>query len=258
MPRADCHLHVFEAGVGMANARYVPAYDAPLQRWREAAAPFGVLRGVLVQPSFLGTDNSRLLRELRADPERLRGIAVVAPGVTAEALADLDAAGVRGLRLNFAGTSHDLRPWAGAKVLWDRVIALGWHVEVHTDAGRLPEVLACLPTLLPVVVDHMGKPGATTSAATIATVQDRARAGRVHVKLSGPYRLGGLEPRPLARRWLAALGPEALLWGSDWPFTNHEREARYATLFEALSDWIGDGPADAALRVNADRLYWAR
>ena len=105
----DCHFHVFDAGQSQPQARYVPAYGASMAGWQAAAQPQGVQRGVLVQTSFLGTDNSRLVTELARNPATLRGVAVVDPGADAAELARLDNAGVRGIRLNLAGASHDLR-----------------------------------------------------------------------------------------------------------------------------------------------------
>ena len=255
----DVHFHVFDAGVARPGARYVPAYDAPLGRWQAGAASLGIGRGVLVQPSFLGTDHRRLLAELAARPGTLRGVAVIAPGAGRAELAALHAAGVRAIRLNLAGTPHDLGAWQGAAAPWAHLAALGWHVELHTDRGALPGVLAQLPADLPLVIDHMGKPDtARARDATVRALAARARRAPVHVTLSGAYRLGGLDAATLAALWQAELGPQRLLWGSDWPCTNHEACADLSALRAALDTWLPD-PASrqAALVDNPGRLYWA-
>ncbi|MBK6615124.1 amidohydrolase family protein [Ottowia sp.] len=254
----DTHFHVFDAGVAVAGARYVPGYDAPLAQWREAAGAAGIGRGVLVQTSFLGTDNARLLRELDAHPDLLRGVAVVAPGAGAALLQDLHRHGVRGIRLNLAGRPTGIPEWAAASGLWDTLGALGWHVELHTDVGALPPVMAQLPAHLPLVIDHMGKPDqARLHDPTVAAVARRAATRPVWIKLSGPYRLQGRDPAALARLWQGELGDGALLWGSDWPFTNHEHEARYGALHRALFDWVDEPAATRILTGNPDALYWA-
>ncbi len=254
----DAHFHVFAAHQAQPGARYTPAYDAPLSAWQAAALPLGVRRGVLVQTSFMGTDNRLLTTTLAQHPDTLRGIAVVAPTADAATLAPLHAAGVRGLRLNLAGASHNIGAWSTATALWDALAALGWHLELHTDLGRLPEVLAQLPAALPLVIDHMGKPDAVSAGdATVRALATRARQAPVYVKLSGAYRLGGRDPGALARLWLGELGPQCLLWGSDWPCTNHEALADYAALRHALDDWLRDETAaTAALVDNPQRLYW--
>lgn len=258
-PAVDSHFHVFSAGVGRPGARYVPSYDASLSDWWSAASACGVGRGVLVQTSFLGTDNRRLLQELAAHPERLRGVAVVAPDVAPAELQALHNAGVRGLRLNLSGVSHDVGAWTSACALWDTLPGLGWHVELHTDLGALSPVLAALPAALPLVIDHMGKPErVAASDPTVRALARRAAQAPVHVKLSGDYRLAGRDAAALARLWLAELGEQRLLWGSDWPHTNHEHEADYPRLLSQLNHWLNDDAAlAAALRTNPQALYWA-
>ena len=254
----DSHFHVFDAHQAQPGARYAPAYAAPLATWQAAAAPLGVRRGVLVQTSFLGTDNRLLVATLAQHLETLRGVAVVAPNADAQTLAPLHAAGVRGIRLNLSGVSHDVAAWSTATALWDALAALGWHLELHTDIGRLPAVLAPLPATLPLVIDHLGKPAEVSARdATVRALGQRAKQAPVHVKLSGAYRLGGLDAGALARLWLGELGPQALLWGSDWPCTNHEAHADYPALWHALDDWLQDpGAAEAARQDNPNRLYW--
>lgn len=255
----DTHFHVFSAGIAQAGARYAPAYDAPFSSWQVAAQPLGVGRGVLVQTSFLGNDNTQLVAELDRWPGVLRGVAVVAPEVTLQTLQPLHRAGVRGIRLNLAGISHDLGPWSRAAPLWDALASLGWHLELHTDIGRLPEVLAQLPGELPLVIDHMAKPEAISADdTTVRALTRRARRGSVYLKLSGAYRLGGLNPGELSRLWLGELGADRLLWGSDWPCTNHESLANYPVLLKSLYEWLDDKAViEAVLIANPQRLYWA-
>ena len=256
-PRVDSHFHLFKAGEARADPRYVPAYDAEFEGWRGAASAAGIGRGVLVQPSFLGTDNSRLCMELRMHAGTLRGIAVVDPRCAAGQMTQLASCGVRGIRLNLSGGSHELVEWRHATAVWDEVLSLGWHVELHTDAGALPDVLPRLPAAMPLVVDHMAKPAAASSSdGTIAMLAARARRSPVHVKLSGAYRLAGVDARALAPLLRDELGPQSLLWGSDWPCTNHEAFADYPRLLGALDDWVGPEAAELALTRNPAALYW--
>ena len=60
----DTHFHVFNAGLAVEGARYVPQYSAQLSDWMKQAQNVGVTRGVWVQPSFLGTDNSLMINAL--------------------------------------------------------------------------------------------------------------------------------------------------------------------------------------------------
>jgi predicted TIM-barrel fold metal-dependent hydrolase len=178
----DTHFHVFHAGEAVAGARYVPQYSATLADWMAQAGQVGVRRGVWVQPSFLGVDNRLMVQALEMHPEVLRGVAVLAADTPPEALRALDASGVRGLRLNLAGVSHDIPEWTRADPVWQTLHELGWHVEVHTDQGALPHVLAQLPSDVPLVVDHMAKPTqAHASDASIRMLTQRAATTPTYV-----------------------------------------------------------------------------
>lgn len=261
----DTHFHIFQAHQAIAGARYVPAYTAHLADWAALAQGQGVQRGVLVQPSFLGIDNGMMLAALQAHPA-LRGVAVVAPDADLDPLPAWHALGVRGIRLNLAGASHDVSAWRAAPALWAMLAQLGWHLQLHTDAGALPGVLrqfeAVLPEGLPVVLDHCARPcRASLQDDTLLALGRWSASGRpVYVKLSGHYRLGDVQASPLVRLLHEVLGPERLLWGSDWPCTNHEQHAQYATLLhtvlDALGAVVGDATAAQALLTrNAHRLY---
>lgn len=257
----DCHFHIFAAHHAVQSARYKPAYAAELSDWSEMAKAAGVQRGLLVQPSFLGTDNRLMLQALEHSGLALRGVAVIAPSTPKADLQAMHAQGVRGIRLNLSGISHDVRAWCEADGLWEAMSALGWHLELHTDQGALPSVLAHLLPVLPpklcMVLDHFAKPSTVSAQdATVKAAGQMAAAGRpVVVKLSAAYRMGGLNPVALARLWLAELGPHSLVWGSDWPCTNFELLADYARLHTNLDDWLSDAKIVQQVRVdNPQRL----
>ncbi len=248
----DAHFHAFPlTTTGVPGARYVPAYAAPLEAWAAATAPHGITHGVLVQPSFLGTDNTHLLQLLAEQAGRLRGVVVVAPDIAMTELQRMQALGVRGIRLNLVGADHRL----GAEwhPLFERLETLDWHVQVHTDHGRLAEVLDRIPQALTVVADHFGKPAAVSEFQALSAAQ----RDRLHVKLSAPYRLAAeCEATTLASRWLELIGPERLVWGSDWPCTAHEQARNTSTSPAWLTEVAGTSAALEALRSgNARRLY---
>ena len=258
----DSHFHLFRRPAApLPGSRYVPAYGASLDDWTARTRPLGVARGVLVQTSFLGTDNRELLQALRRHPERLRGVAVIDPWADLAPLAAMHALGVRGIRLNLFGASEQALAGVGLPgALVEALLALGWHVELHTAQGVLPAVLPRIDARLPVVLDHFGRPArAQADDPSLRAVLQRLAGGSapVHVKLSASYRLQGLDPRTLAQLWRERLGLRQLLWGSDWPCTNHEAQADYARLLGALDGWLDD-PAERrqVLLDNPQRLYW--
>ncbi|SDC89644.1 Predicted metal-dependent hydrolase, TIM-barrel fold [Cupriavidus sp. YR651] len=266
LPVVDCHFHVFDADVAVASARYRPPYAARLEDWRGFAASIGDAYGVVVQTSFLGTDNSALLAALGSMPERLRGVAVVDPTVADAELATLHAAGVRGIRLNLYGDADWQRigtaPW---RTLFARIGALGWHVELHTGNGEGAAVLATLDTALgqlpvPVVLDHFGRPGAAGIDDAVFDMAGAVQQRRqLWVKISAPYRLpAGLDWRAIAEKWVEVAGQDRLILGSDWPWTNHESSTR-ADECRALFSWPDAPRADHRATPRgtfADALRW--
>jgi predicted TIM-barrel fold metal-dependent hydrolase len=255
----DSHAHVFARGLPLAaQRRHGPDHDATPAAYLALLDAHGVSHGVLVQPSFLGTDNGFLLGALRACPQRLRGVAVVDPGVDAAALHAMAAAGVCGIRLNLVGMALPDVTRTEWRQLFARVRALDWHVELHRESRDL--ALAAQPVLdagCKLVVDHFGRPASAPAMADegFAWLLDAAACGRVWVKLSAAYRnwpvaTAATAARDAARALLGAFGPERLVWGSDWPHTQHREIANYAAAHAALADWVPDDAVRRCILVD--------
>ncbi|WP_019938731.1 amidohydrolase [Bordetella sp. FB-8] len=255
----DTHAHVFTRDLPLADLRrYTPDCDALPWDYLALLDAHGLSRGVLVQPSFLGTDNRYLMQVLGEHPERLRGVAVVDPLIDETQLRDMARAGVTGMRLNLFGLSNPAltrQPWRG---LLERVNALDWHVEVHAQAERLPAILpALLDAGCRIVVDHFGRPAAVNDMTPLLRYAD---TGRVWVKLSAPYRnwaddgSGHAAALQAARELLNVFGAERLMWGSDWPHTEHKDRTCYAATLAWLAEWFTEWLDDPVLlrRVLAD------
>jgi predicted TIM-barrel fold metal-dependent hydrolase len=253
----DTHIHVFVRGLPLALVRrYVPDYDATIDDYRARMAAHGITHAVLVQPSFLGTDNSFMRDALRRHRTELRGIAVVDPTIDDEELARLDADGVVGIRLNLDSLpipQFATGPWPG---LLRNVAKRGWHVEVHREGRDLPQLVGPLVDAgVDVVVDHFGRPddelGIDDPGFRYLLTQGPSR--RVWVKLSAAYRNGsggrGLATAPKAAALLLEhLGRDRLVFGSDWPHTRHESYNDIGSAWRQFESWIPDA---------ADRAYIA-
>ncbi|MYM85426.1 amidohydrolase family protein [Duganella sp. FT50W] len=239
----DCHAHVFLQSLPMPDRRRAPAgYDATPEAYLHALDANQMTHGVLVQPSFLGLDNSYMLDVLRAHPDRLRGIAVVAPGVTAQQLDEMQQAGVVGIRLNLIGLptpDFDSPDW---RALLKQIRLRNWQVEVHQVAAELKPVLEpLLAAGVNVVIDHFGRPSATLGVDDpgFQYLLSLGPSRQVWVKLSAAYRNGpggrgeatALAAMPLLMR---QFGVERLLWGSDWPHTLFESTVQYGAQKQQL------------------------
>lgn len=253
----DSHAHVFRRGLPLAPVhRHAPDYDALLADYLALLDAHAVSHGVLVQPSFLGTDNSFLLDALRACPQRLRGVVIIEPTLGDDALAELDRVGIRGIRLNLVGLPIPDFARAEWRRLFKRVRALDWHVELHRESRDLPQAgQPILDAGCKLVVDHFGRPGAALADDEgFAWLLASAATERVWVKLAAAYRSwpdqSGSASRAAAQALLQAFGAGRLLWGSDWPHTQHQALADFGSTREALAGWVEDEHARRRILVD--------
>ncbi|MEN2673156.1 amidohydrolase family protein [Herbaspirillum huttiense subsp. huttiense] len=247
--RIDTHAHVFARGLPMADVRrYTPAYDVTVEEYLARLDAHGMSHGVLVQPSFLGSDNSYLLQAIARAPQRLRGIAMVDADIEDAQLQALQQGGVVGVRFNLVGGAP-LPDFGGAwRDTLTRIAALGWQVEIHREAADLPRVLEPLLALgLKVVVDHFGRVDAALGVDDpgFRYLLSTGPSRQVWVKLSAQYRNGGSEggARFAGQAWPPLrqhFGPDRLLWGSDWPHTQHESMTSYADSWRRFESLVSD------------------
>ena len=98
----ECHSHVFGpvARFPFGDQRSYTPPEAPLEKYLALHDSLGIDRGVLVQGSAYGTDNSAMLEALKQAPHRLRGVAVVDNSFSIAELNRMLDSGVRGARFN--------------------------------------------------------------------------------------------------------------------------------------------------------------
>ncbi|MGQ7244066.1 amidohydrolase family protein [Salinicola sp. V024] len=259
----DTHAHIFHQGLKLAgNRRYSPDYDATLEQYLEHLDRCGLSHGVLVQPSFLGTDNSHMLAALRGFPQRLRGTAVVEREVSDDVLDELAEAGVVGIRLNLIGQPLDDYRSAPWQALFAKLASRGWSVEIQRGMDDLARIVPqILKAGVAVVIDHFGLP-----AGEIDPVNSNHRAllsllssEDVWVKLSATYRSRS-NPAQASRsieRLRDAYGhSERLLWGSDWPHTRFEDQTDYDAQFALMQTLLPNADERRQVLVeNPARLF---
>ncbi|XAH21339.1 amidohydrolase family protein [Xylophilus sp. GW821-FHT01B05] len=254
----DAHAHVI--GDTYIEARSYTPQPAPASAYLRMLDATGMARGVLVQVSVHGTDNSLMLQTLQAHPERLRGIAVVRPDLPEAELARLKALGVVGLRLN---TTTGGGVGVADLERYDALCAeLGWHLQFLVEPGQLGPLAPRIARLrVPAVFDHMGYVHAGEGMEEAArTLVQLVRDG-AWVKLSGGFRLSRA-PAPYAdtipfASALAEAAPERCVWGSDWPHVSFRGVMpNTGDLLDLLADWVPDPQRREAVLVhNPRRLY---
>ena len=265
----DAHCHVFGPGSVFPYAperKYTPV-DAPKEKLLALRDFLGFERNVIVQATCHGADNRALVDALLAADDRARGVATIRPGVTRSELAEMHAAGVRGVRFNFVRRLADPKPDEYYRGLVDLIAEFGWHIVIYFEAADLAErweLFTHLPTVI--VVDHMGRPDVTQPVdgpgfALFRRLMHEHR--NVWAKLSGAERLSVSGPPgyddfvPFARN-IAETFPDRVIWGTDWPHPNMKSH------MPDEGDLVDLGPRIAAtgdlqrrlLVGNPMRLYW--
>jgi 2-pyrone-4,6-dicarboxylate lactonase len=269
----DSHFHVFgPAGKYPygSDIRYKPPYE-PVERYLKLARRIGFVRYVFVQPSAYGFDNSCMLDSMRQlDPAIRRGIVDLDENHTGDReMADLNATGVRGIRVN---VSPIRRPEAGlAASMLPRIACLaricrelGWHLDFLTPGWLVSELM---PTLrdLPVAfsVAHMGLfpardgPEQPGFQEFLDLVGDGS--ARCWVKLTGIYRFSAApdfaDVKPIAQA-LMDKAPDQLIWGSDFPHLSFHDRVGTIQLYNLLGEWAPDsGLRKRILADNPARLF---
>jgi len=259
----DALTHVFVRSLPMAiDARYRPDYDASWETLLALAEKNGVGRAVILQPSFLGFDNTYLFETLRAEPGRFRGVPWVSPSVTVsdddwETLARI---GVRGLRFPIYGLPTP--QWSYYKDILAEAKKRDWPIHLYVESKRLPEIL---PFLLDgghkVVIPHYGMFDRTLGPARdpgFRVLLDNASGRNLWVVMCGAYRVGPERARSATSMLLDAFGPDRLMWGSDWPHTDTglNRVTTYPQTLRWFEEWVPDKATRQTILVDTPaKLY---
>lgn len=259
----DTHAHVIglPPDYPFVESRSYTPPEAPASAYLNMLDKTGMTHGVLIQVSVHGTDNRLMVQTLKANRERLRGIAVIPLGLPERELAELKEAGVVGLRLNVLyGGGVGLEDLERYGALCKE---MGWHLQFLVDARELPPIASKLGALpVPIVVDHMGHfpTDVGVNSEGFQTLVSLVRDGG-WVKLSGAFRnsvetLPYRDTNPYAQT-LAAAAPDRCVWGSDWPHVaNWNYMPNIGELLDVLVDWVPDEDARRRVLVdNPHRLY---
>jgi 2-pyrone-4,6-dicarboxylate lactonase len=266
----DAHCHVFGPGDVFPYAperKYTPC-DAGKERLFALRDHLGLSRNVIVQATCHGADNRAMIDAVRSSGGKARGVATVRPDISETELADMHAAGVRGVRFNFVKRLVDPKSDAHYRGIIDKIAPLDWHVVIYFEAADLEErwdFFTSLPTT--VVVDHMGRPDVTkpVDGPEFARFLSFMERDNIWSKVSCPERLSKSGPPDYAdvvpfARTVVERFPDRVLWGTDWPHPNLNMVGHMPD-DGALVDWIPQIAPTAELQRkllidNPMRLYW--
>ena len=271
LPRRACdtHAHIMgpKARYNYSPARIYTPPDCLLNDYLHMLDTLGVERAVLVQPSVYGTDNTVMLEAMKTANGRLRGVAVVADDISEAELKQLDAAGVRGVRVNIVDVKDrkpGTLPMAALKKMAQRIAPLGWHMEFLMHADEFPDLdrqFSDFP--VDIVLGHLGylTIGKAPDDAGFQALLRLMKTGKAWVKLTGPYRITAAplpypDTTPFAKALLEA-NPERVIWGTDWPHVMLKGSMpNDGALADVLLDWIPDAKLrEQVLARNSAKLY---
>lgn len=251
----DCHAHVIKKDAPLVAERHsAPARDCGVQEYLHLLDTHGVTYGLLTAPSFYGSNNEVLLDALKSADDRLRGTAIVETTISEAELANMKAAGICGLRLNWIRREKipDIasEPY---KALLAKARNVGIHIEVYLEGELLAPVLKIInDSGAQAVIDHFGNPrgpDASQSEGFMALLQAIDK-GNTWVKLSAPYRLRQTTPTELIPDILQYHQGERAVWATDWPWVGFENKVTYEQCIHWLFDWVKDEKMRNAILVN--------
>jgi 2-pyrone-4,6-dicarboxylate lactonase len=265
----DAHCHVFGPSPRFPFAperKYTPC-NAGKDQLFALRDHLGFARNVIVQATCHGKDNSAMVDACRTAGGFARGIASVGADISEAEIAEMDKAGVRGVRFNFVKRLVDATPQEVFLTIADKIKSFGWHIVVYFEAESLEELepfLKQLPTVL--VVDHMGRPDVTKGVdhpdfqrflrlmEENENIWSKVTCPERLTKAGPPYDDVVPFPATVVDRF-----PDRVLWGTDWP---HPNMKSHVPDDGALVDFIPKiarttKQQQKLLVDNPMRLYWA-
>jgi len=265
----DTHVHVFEPGYTLSPDRgYTPPHST-LADLKHLHATLGVDRVVFTQPSVYGTDNSAILDGMAAlnaeTPNRARSVVAITMDISDDELARLDAAGVRGVRLNTDNKGG--MPIALDQIgeLEARIRPFHWHIEWLFPGKDIVELMPVfVKQTVPLSIGHFAYQPATAGvgAAGFKALLDLVRRGNTWMKISGANRVSAtdLPPyddvKPLAHALIEA-APDRIMWGTDWPHPNkYIVNPNDGDLVDAFGDWVSDPTMRRRIMVDTPAAFY--
>lgn len=250
-PKIDCHNHLFDP-IRFSyhpNAPYAPSGQevAPLEQFCRVMDAYGVQRALLVGPnSGYHTDNRCLLNALAVGQGRFKGIVVVDRQTSINELAELQKQGVVGVAFNTV--LNGVQSVTDAEAIFGRLAELNMFAQIQVHDDQLTELLGLInQTSVRLLIDHCGRPNvqAGIKQAGFQALLGLAQSGRVCVKLSGMQKFAPMnhlyeQASAYVSALIAAFGPDACVWGSDWPFIREQSRVDYGPLLKLAEQLMPD------------------
>ncbi len=249
----DTHVHIFENRYPLSPERGYNPPESTLADLRHLHDTLGVDRVVFTQPSIYGVDNAAILEGVAAlnaeTPNRARAVLAVNGDITDTELAEFDAQGARGIRLNTDNKGGMPVEFDDLQALAERVAPFDWHFEWLFPGEEIIELMPVFQSLkIPMSIGHFAYQPATAgiSSRGFQALLSLVKDGNTWIKISGANRVSqtDLPPyddvKPMAQALIEA-APDRVMWGTDWPHPNkYEVNPNDGDLVDAFGDWVAD------------------
>lgn len=260
--KIDTHAHIFLKNLSMLpNARYYPNYNATIHDYLSCLERNQINKAVLVQPSFLGTNNSFLLESIK-DYQHLKAIIVVDENISYEELQLFKDKKACGVRLNLLGKEipnfHN-KTW---RDFFSYLSKLNMQVEIQRDMKDLYKILEQIQDInCNIVIDHLGRANEDKIGLKELLAFSQSDM-KLWFKVSGFYRATTtrkdsiLFAREIYENLKEHFGISCFVFGSDFPHTNFEDSITYKATLEAFSAIVNSTQEqEQILGDNAMRLF---
>ncbi len=265
----DTHVHVFEDRYPLSPARGYNPPESTLADLRHLHHTLGIDRVVFTQPSPYGVDNSAIMDGMAvlngATPGRARAVIACTMDISDDELAEFDAAGVRGVRLNTDNKGGMPVEIDQLPELAARIAPFGWHFEFLFPGRDILDLMPVFEALeVPMSIAHFAYQPATAgiSAPGFQALLALVRAGNTWIKISGANRVSetDLPPyddvKPMAEALIEA-APDRIMWGTDWPHPNkYVANPNDGDLVNAFGDWVGDDDMRRKIMVDTPAAFY--
>ncbi|WFU31322.1 amidohydrolase family protein [Bradyrhizobium brasilense] len=227
--RIDCEVHAFRQEARLT----APFIDGSLEQLESAAQACAITGLVLVQPAFLYGDPTELFAQARKARMPVRVVPPLVQPLAPEVLEEWSRSGAAGLALTLDDPDTLTESIEAA-------LQLGFHLEVSGGVnGRERAAELLLADGHRLVFRGFGLAHGALDPASDQRL-DRllalAAGAEVWVKLSGIGRVPDEWARAATSRLLDELGPQQLLWGSEWPHVTSAHA--YAPSCPQTLDWL--------------------
>lgn len=253
----DCQAHLIDPArfpFPQVRQGFVPGSDeyGDAETLARLLDDHGVSHAVLVAASVYGADNTILFGASEQDPGRYR--LVISPPLDKQELRDVARhPDVVGARLNLVDGIFDR-----AHDLAEQAVEAGLCLHLQASPRAATELVARLGSPgSSIVLDHFGRPDLANDELELDSLISFLRAGSTWLKASAAFRMRRV-PKTRLVQLLRAVGPDRVLWGSDWPFINAAGpKPTYRDTLGLLARLMGDEEIDwqRAADRNAARLY---